>query len=242
MTELMRSSSDAAVAKSQASQVPPNAPSANILVQCDFDGTVTLEDASFIMLDAFAAGEWRKINAEYEAGRITVGRFNSEAFSLVKANRQDLLKSIEGKVHIRPGFEDFAAYCRGNGLRLVIVSNGLDFYVEEILKGIGLPDIEFHASRAEFRDTGMNVTYVGPDGSALDDSFKEAYVKRFHDLGYRVVYVGNGSSDFKPARESDYVFATGTLLKVCRKASLGCSPFDDFRDVVRELDATLRLT
>lgn len=242
MTGPMRSTGDRAMAKSQVSPVPNITPSARILVQCDFDGTVTIEDASFIMLDAFAGGEWRKIDAEYEAGRITVGRFNSEAFSLVKATRQDLLKSIEGKVHIRAGFDDFAAYCRGNGLRLVIVSNGLDFYIEEILKGIGLPDLEFHASRTEFEDLSVNVTYVGPDGTELDDSFKEAYVKRFHDEGYRIVYVGNGSSDFKPARESDYIFATGTLLKACRKASLGCSPFDDFREVVRELDASLRLT
>ena len=242
MTGPVRSNSNRATAKSQAGPVPAIVPPAKILVQCDFDGTVTVEDASFIMLDAFAGAEWRKINAEYEAGRITVGRFNSEAFSLVKATRKSLLSSIEGKVHVRAGFEDFAAYRRGNGLRLVIVSNGLDFYIEEILRGIGLLDLEFHASRTEFEDLRVNVTYVGPDGTELDDSFKEAYVKRFHDDGFRVVYVGNGSSDFKPARESDYVFATGTLLKVCRKASLGCSPFDDFRDVVRELDATLRLT
>jgi 2-hydroxy-3-keto-5-methylthiopentenyl-1-phosphate phosphatase len=242
VTEHMPGSVGTAIAKSQLSQVPGITPSARILVQCDFDGTVTVEDASFIMLDAFAGGKWREINAEYEAGRITVGRFNSEAFSLVKATRQSLLKSIEGKVHIRPGFEDFAAYCRGNGLRLVIVSNGLDFYIDEILKSIGLPDLEFHGSRTEFEDLSVSVTYVGPDGTELDDSFKEAYVKRFHDEGYRVVYVGNGSSDFRPARESDYVFATGTLLKACRKASLGCSAFDDFRDVVRELDATLRPT
>ncbi len=242
MTEPMRSNTGTAAAKSRAGPLPSITPSARILVQCDFDGTVTIEDASFIMLDAFAGGEWRKINAEYEAGKITVGRFNSEAFSLVKATRHDLLKTIEGKVHIRAGFEDFAAYCRGNGIRLVIVSNGLDFYIEEILKGIGLPDLEFYASRAEFDDLSVNVTYVGPDGTELDDSFKEAYVKRFHDEGYRIVYVGNGSSDFRPAQESDYVFATGTLLRACRRASLGCSPFDDFRDVVRELDTTLRLT
>ncbi len=28
------------------------------LVQCDFDGTITEEDVSFAMLDAFADGDW----------------------------------------------------------------------------------------------------------------------------------------------------------------------------------------
>ena len=62
--------------------------SAQVLVQCDFDGTVTLEDASFIMLDAFARGDWQKVNADYEAGKMTVGRFNSKAFGMVKASRE----------------------------------------------------------------------------------------------------------------------------------------------------------
>lgn len=215
--------------------------SARVLVQCDFDGTVTLEDASFIMLDAFASGDWRKVNAEYEAGKMTVGRFNSKAFGMVKASRQQLLASIKGKVHVRSGFEEFAAYCRRAGVRLVVVSNGLEFYIREILDGVGLLDVEAHGASTVFDGGTVSVAYVGPDGKELDDSFKEAYVLRFQEQGYRVVYVGNGSSDFKPALKSDYVFATGTLLEVCRKAYLGCSPFNDFHELVRELDATLRL-
>ncbi len=216
--------------------------SARVLVQCDFDGTVTLEDASFIMLDAFARGDWRKVNADYEAGKMTVGRFNSKAFGMVKASRRQLLASIKGKVHIRPGFEEFATYCRRAGVRLVVVSNGLEFYIRDILDGIGLLDVEAHGAKAVFGGDAVSVAYVGPDGKELDDSFKEAYVLRFQEQGYRVVYVGNGSSDFKPALKSDYVFATGTLLEVCQKAYLGCSPFNDFHELVRELETTLRLS
>ncbi|MBI2979758.1 MAG: hypothetical protein HYY41_02890 [Chloroflexi bacterium] len=58
------------------------------LVQCDFDGTITEEDVSFMLLDAFADGDWRRRLKEYEAGRISVGRFNTEAFSMVKAPEQ----------------------------------------------------------------------------------------------------------------------------------------------------------
>ncbi len=32
------------------------------LVQCDFDGTVTEEDVSFMLLDAFANGGWRQLH------------------------------------------------------------------------------------------------------------------------------------------------------------------------------------
>jgi hypothetical protein len=50
------------------------------LVQCDFDGTITHADVSYMVLDTFADGDWRKLLAEYRAGRITVGEFNTRAF------------------------------------------------------------------------------------------------------------------------------------------------------------------
>src|SRR3989338_2396129 len=115
---------------------------AKTLIQCDFDGTVTEEDVSFTLLDTFADGNWRERLKDYQAGRISVGRFNTEAFAMVKADRATLIKVARSQVRIRAGFTDFLAYCRRKGLRLVIVSNGLDFYIEEILCSIGAEDIE----------------------------------------------------------------------------------------------------
>ncbi len=214
-----------------------NTAPAGTVVQCDFDGTVTMEDASFVMLDTFARGDWRELNREYEAGRITVGRFNEDAFALVKATKRALLGSIKGKVSIRPGFQEFAACCRRRGFRLVIVSNGLDFYIEEILQNVGLPEIEVHAAHTVFHGGRLTVQYVGPDGSVLDDAFKEAYVTQHLNENYRVVYVGNGSSDFLPARKCHYIFATGTLLKRCDEARVERTAFDDFYEVTRALDS-----
>jgi len=212
--------------------------STKTLVQCDFDGTITEEDVSFAMLDAFAEGDWRAVHKLYQEAKISVGRFNEEAFAMVKADKKSLLKAIEGKFKIRRGFPEFVECCRRKGFRLVIVSNGLDFYIEEILKGLGLDSIEIHAARTRFLPGQVKVQYVGPDGKALDDAFKEAYVDLFLRQGYRVIYVGDGASDFLPARRCHYVFArnAGTLLTRCRRAKLDCIPFFDFNEVVRVLE------
>jgi 2-hydroxy-3-keto-5-methylthiopentenyl-1-phosphate phosphatase len=206
-------------------------------VQCDFDGTVTMEDASFVMLDVFARGDWRAINHEYEAGRITVGRFNEDAFALVRATREMLLDSIRSRVRLRPGFPEFTADLQRRGFHLAIVSNGLDFYIQEILKGAGLPGIEVHAARTTFQGDRLTVQYLGPDGRPLDDAFKEAYVTLYLSQYRRVVYVGNGSSDFAPARRCHHVFATGTLLSRCDEAGLARTAFNDFHEVTRALDS-----
>jgi len=207
-----------------------------LLIQCDFDGTITEEDVSFILLDIFASGDWRQLFREYKQGKISVGRFNTEAFAMIKADRQSLLEALEGRVKIRAGFHELLAYCRVKGFRLVIVSNGLDFYIEAILRDIGVENIEVFAAQTRFRPEGIQVQYIGPDGSPLSDSFKEAYVSFFMGNGYQIIYVGNGDSDISPARLCHHVFATGELLAYCRKMKLDCSAFADFDDVVRGLE------
>ncbi len=206
------------------------------LVQCDFDGTITEEDISFPMLDAFADGDWQQLFREYEEGKISVGRCNTLAFAMVKADRQSLLEIVMSKMKVRSGFHELVACCRRKGFRFVVVSNGLDFYIEEILRDIGLADIEAFAAETQFHPDGLAVQYIGPDGSRLDSDFKVAYVNSFLREGYRIIYAGNGNSDIAPARQCSHIFATGALLDYCRQTNLNCTPFTDFSEVVSVLE------
>ena len=204
------------------------------LVQCDFDGTITNKDVSFLLLDALADGDWRQLLAEYQADKISVGNFNTRAFAMIKADKQTMLDLIftSGKIKIRPGFQELVNYCSQNGLEFVIVSNGQDFYIEAILENLELQNIEFHAARSRFRPEGLEVRYIGPDGNIVEDSFKETYTELFLSKGYHVIYVGNGVSDIYPARRAHHVFATGDLLGKCRETNLDCIPFSDMNDIV----------
>ena len=206
------------------------------LVQCDFDGTITEEDTSFFLLDTFANGDWRQLLREYKQHRISVGRFNAKAFSMIRADKPTLLKALESKIKVRAGFDELVNYCRKKGFRLVIVSNGLDFYIEATLKDLGLNNLEVHAARTSFHPEGIEVQYIGPNGKRLEDGVKEAYTKSFLKLGYKVIYVGNGDSDFAPAKYAHYVYATGELLAYCRENNLNYKSFENFIDVVRGLE------
>jgi len=207
-----------------------------ILVQCDFDGTVTEEDISFFLLDAFAQGDWRRLLRNYKEHKISVGEFNTKAFAMVKADKHKLLEALKGNVKVRAGFHELVSYCLGKGFRLVIVSNGLEFYIRAVLKDLRLRNIEVYAAQASFHPEGMKVQYVGPDGKRLEDSFKEAYTQAFLKLGYRVIYIGNGDSDVAPAKYAHHVFATGDLLAYCRENNLKYKLFETFLDVVKELN------
>lgn len=207
-----------------------------ILVQCDFDGTITMDDVSFLLLDAFADGDWRQLLEQYKEGKIPVGQFNMQAFAMVKSDRRTLLDFMKDKVEIRAGFNELLSYCQQQGFRFVIVSNGLNFYIEDILKGMGITNIKVFAAQTRFDPKGVEVKYIGPDGDELQDNFKVAYTRLFLNMGYQVIYLGNGISDLSPASQSHHVFATGELSDACKQANVNCTVFTDLNEVVRRLE------
>jgi 2-hydroxy-3-keto-5-methylthiopentenyl-1-phosphate phosphatase len=209
-----------------------------LAIQCDFDGTITEEDVSFLLLDTFVGDKWREVLEEYTSGRIPVGAFNKKVFAMVKADKQAQLDVIfhNDHVKIRPGLKELVSYCKDKGHRFVIVSNGLIFYIQALLESLGLNDVEVFAARNEFHPGGMKVSYISPDGEELDAGFKEAYTRLLQQEGYDVAYVGNGDSDIFSSRLAYKVFATGDLVRKCREENLECIPFNDLFDVIRGLE------
>jgi 2-hydroxy-3-keto-5-methylthiopentenyl-1-phosphate phosphatase len=209
-----------------------------IAVQLDFDGTVTQEDVSFLLLDTYVGSIWREHLKEYTEGRIPVGTFNKRVFGMVKAGRKAMTELVlnSDRVRIRPGFPEFLDYCRRQGIKTVIVSNGLLFYIEAILDKLGINGVEVYAARNRFSPDGMKVEYIGPDGAEMEVGFKEAYTGLLEKEGYDIIYVGNGASDIFAARRARHVFAVDELLQRCLKEQVLCTPFTDFFDVMRGLE------
>ena len=209
-----------------------------LALQCDFDGTITEEDVSFLILDTFVGAKWREMLKEYLEGRIPVGAFNKKVFAMVKADKQTQLDVIfnSDRVKIRPGLRELVDYCSQHDFRFIIVSNGLIFYIEALLESQGIKNAEVFAATNDFRPEGMIASYIGPDGSEMDAGFKEAYTKLLLKEGYEVAYVGNGVSDIYPSRLAVKVFATGDLLRKCQEERLAYTPFNDLFDVIKGLE------
>jgi 2-hydroxy-3-keto-5-methylthiopentenyl-1-phosphate phosphatase len=206
------------------------------LIQCDFDGTLTEEDVSFLILDVFADGDWHSILEQYKNNSISVGSFNTHAFRMVKENEQTLTKFVEEKARIRSGFPELLNYCLNRGFRFVIVSNGLTFYIKTLLKTVGVNNLEIYAAQAEFNRNGIEACYIGPDGKEIQNGFKEAYVRKFISEGYRIISIGNGASDIPTAKLSHYAFATEPMLSLCRNMKVDCLPFNTLDDIIKGME------
>lgn len=206
-----------------------------MIVQCDFDGTIAVNNLSLLIREAYAREGWRNIEREYAAGRLTVEQSSKLQFPLVSAAEGELRAFVRRHAEVRSGFLDFVAWCREEGVRFVIVSSGLDFYIDEVLKANEAPDIELYSARTRFKSGGIEVEYTDPAGNRIERGFKSSHARWLREQGAPLAYAGDGGSDFEAALIADEVFATGRLRQLLRSGNIPHHTLGGFADIRERL-------
>ena len=211
-----------------------------MLIQCDFDGTIIRHNLGVLFRETFAHSDWKGIETAYAQHSITVEECNRQQYRLINEPIESLQDFACKHSEVRPGFQKFVEYCQQTGIPLVIVSNGVDFYIETILKRIGMSHLELHCGHGVFREDSIIVSYEDPEGKPLDSSFKRTYLQWLRQRDSTIVYLGDGFSDIEPASQADYVLATGVLPDMLKERHIAATPFDDFYEVVRVIQRLSR--
>jgi 2,3-diketo-5-methylthio-1-phosphopentane phosphatase len=123
------------------------------------------------------------------------------------------------------------------------VSDGLDFYIDAILKKNNLQDIEFFSNVTVFQD-GNKLSIEFPRMNDLCEkcgTCKKDVLREQRSNYDRVIYVGNGYSDVCPAKDADLVFAKEVLYETCRQDGTACVHYENFQDILAYLDKALCL-
>ncbi len=211
-----------------------------LLVQSDFDDTITVGNVSAMIREEFAPAEWREMEKEFYAGKFTVEQSNVRQFALVRASREEIAEFLADRVQVRDGFVEFVNFCENEGVRFVVVSSGLDLYVEPTMTRLGLGHVEAHYAVTDVTADGVRVAYTGPDGAPLANGFKDSFARHFKSEGYTSFYIGDGFSDVGPAGHADHVVARSGLESNYKSRGLPYHPFRDFHDVHRHVEQVRR--
>jgi len=206
----------------------------------DFDDTIVLDNTARQIFERFAAEGWRDAEAAYHAGRLSVEQYNAAALDLIEAPVEEMRAYVRQAARVREGFLELLDWAHWHDWQAMVVSNGFDFYVDEVLDGLGLDRIARHAGRTR-RDYRWRVTYYSPRGIEVQERFKVSYAAALANAGDFVAYVGDGASDVEAAGVAGAVFARSTLLEALRggrERVFGFETFDDVRAVLEQEGAT----
>ena len=105
-----------------------------LAVLSDFDGTITVEDVAEVLLARFATGEWEEIERLNRAGVLGTRETMARQFAIVHATREELSDCFRREARMDPAVPAFLRFCKARGIPFEVVSEGLDFYLDELMK------------------------------------------------------------------------------------------------------------
>jgi 2-hydroxy-3-keto-5-methylthiopentenyl-1-phosphate phosphatase len=206
-------------------------------VFCDFDGTISVQDATDFILACFADPEWQDIEEQWKQGAIGSAQCMQRQVALIRATKQELNAALDD-IEIDPSFAAFAAFCDSQGIPLTVISDGVDYFIHRILAGRRLPPLSAIANHLTIRRHNGDTRYglALPFSQATCES--AAGMCKCHCVGTAAgtrVYVGDGRSDFCVANKPELVFAKGNLAQHCERQGIAFIRYRRFADVTRAL-------
>src|SRR5450756_372993 len=139
-------------------------PGRGAVVFLDFDGTITLRDATDAILDAFADPVWVQIEDARLSGQIGSRECLAAQMALVTATREEVDRLLDG-IGVDPGFAMVLDACAARATPVHIVSDGFDYCIGRIL---GRPDQNLLARLA---DSHIVSSSLRPDGGRWRATF-----------------------------------------------------------------------
>ena len=208
------------------------------IIFCDFDGTITKSDNIISIMKQFAPPEWEEVKDDILSQKVSIQDGVTTLFSLLPSSKQkEITDFILKKAEIREGFADFISFVKESGIKLYIVSGGIDFFVLPILREFVEEELVF-CNESDF--TGANIKILWPhrcDENCTNNCgcCKPSLMRRLAKEEDKTIVIGDSITDLQAAKIADKVVARDFLMEKCKELNLQYEPFDTFYDVMEIL-------
>lgn len=208
-------------------------------VYCDFDGTIATRDVTDLVLRKLAPPEWEIIERQWTDGVIDAATCMRRQIALLSDDMSAVDAVLEG-VELDPGFVRFVEWCRVTGIEIVVVSDGVDYFIRNVLDRYGFGDLTILSNQLDAGRDGLSLKQPlsRPECGSGHGVCKCAVVGASLEP---VIYVGDGKSDECVSGQADCLFAKSKLALFCEDRGIPFSRYESFADVERGLSARMKV-
>lgn len=210
----------------------------DIIVFCDFDGTITAVETFAGMLKEFSPELSAQLMPKMYSRELTLKQGVRELLESIPSSRyEEIIEYVQSK-ELRPGLEEFLDYLAGLTVPFVVVSGGLAIMVEAALQRRGV-------SGTPLREKVTDVWAVGVDNSGEylqvyspveNDTEILAKVQVMEKYSYNLsVAIGDSVTDINMALKADIVFARDRLPEYLQTHQKAYIPWENFYDIREHL-------
>ena len=213
------------------------------VVFLDFDGTITMQDATDAVLEAFADPRWLDVEAEWKDGRIGSRDCLMRQVAMVNATPAQL-NALLDEIEVDAGLVPLLAACAARRFPVHIVSDGFDYCIRRILARPALTlapylmRMEIVSSHLEWTGGRWAASFPFAAASCTHGcgTCKPATMARLNPEGRPAIFIGEGLSDRFAARCATRVFAKHALASYCDREGIGYVSYDGLDEVAAQLD------
>ena len=200
-------------------------------IYCDFDGTITKEDSVNSFFELYAKN-WMDSEKLWIEGKISSKENAIIQVGLLKNVSQKQLDDYIDSIEIDDYFLDFVDYVKSRNIKLTILSDGFDLFIQKILERYNL-DIPYYANKLIYKNGDFSIEFPYYE----ENCDKKAGMCKCHKVKEdKFCCIGDGVSDLCIASKADFLFATKNLYKYCNENNIKCSHFNSFRNIIDMLD------
>jgi 2,3-diketo-5-methylthio-1-phosphopentane phosphatase len=210
----------------------------NCVLVSDFDGTMTRHDFYKLVIESLLPADTPDYWAQYRSGSITHFEALRSYFAAIKASQEQVLAVVR-RMELDPHLPAAVDSLRRAGWRVVVTSAGCAWYIQWLLKSVGL-ELEVYANPGHF-EPGKGLVMEMPTGSPFWSPTlgvdKTGVVSSFLKDGLTVAFAGDGFPDVEPARlvPGDLRFARADLASVLVGEGERFHAFDSWSDIACRL-------
>ncbi|AXH98250.1 2-hydroxy-3-keto-5-methylthiopentenyl-1-phosphate phosphatase [Sporosarcina sp. PTS2304] len=215
----------------------------NVVIFCDFDGTITKKDNIISIMKQFALPGWKEITNDILSQKISIQSGVQKLFSLVPSKlKEEIIEFVLQDAEIREGFKDFVHFTREQNIPLYIVSGGIDFFVYPVLDSFG-PFDHIYCNEATFDEERITIHYPHACDELCTSQgcgcCKPSIMRKLSDENQTRIVIGDSVTDFEAAKLADVVIARDFLAETCDTLDIPYSSFETFTDCIEIVKARL---
>ena len=207
----------------------------------DFDGTITMSDVWVNSIGKFIKDKekLKEIEDDFIDLKISARECIKRELEIVEDFSFEVFNKYLDDESIDPYFKKFLKWCEENSYPVTILSEGLDYYIEYILKREEL-DIKFYSNKMVVNDSNevrCEFPYRDEVCNYCGVSKRNILVNSTNDLDEEIsIFIGDGVSDYCVSNYADILFAKKRLASYCWKNNLTYFEYKDFSDVMKKID------
>ena len=209
----------------------------DITIFTDFDGTITKVDTLNIVLDRFASKPWRPIEDLVSKKKLPENKALQAEFDLVNASFEEVINYLNQRVQIDPYFIQFAEWCNGNKIPLIILSGGFREIIEFTFEKFNIKNnMEIRSNNIKVQ--GNRWTVIPSDSPRINklcNHCKTYHLAQVKNKGKKTVFIGDGNTDRCPAESADIIFAKNDLAGYLTTIKMDFYYYENFSDILKIL-------